>query len=251
MNYECFDVSIDEGVATVTINRPPVNAQNTTFRHEIIEIFDQLSDHEEVRVVVLTASGTIFSAGADLKERSDFRTERGQYVRHNRLTRESLNAITDCSKPVIAAINGPAIGAGFGLAIAADIVICSDTTYVQMPEVNYGLNGGGRTLEAYFPRALARYMYFTAAKLSADELLKYGVVTEVLPAERLQARAQEIAAIIKSKSPIAIERAKYAFNHGAEMPYRDAYRFEQGITAELSKLAETQQAQQEFAHKGN
>lgn len=249
MSFDCFDVSVAEGVATVTMNRPPVNAQNRAFREEITEIFDGFSDDPDVRVIILTGSGKVFSAGADLKERVDVTAERGRYIRHNRVTRESFYAITDCAKPVIAAVNGPAIGAGFGLATHADMAICSDTTYAQMPEVDFGLNGGGRTLERFFPRAVARYLYFTAAKIPAEDLLRFGVVSEVVSQDRLMPRAQEIAAVVASKNPQALERAKYAFNTGAELPFRDAYRFEQSITAELSKAKETQLAQQAFGQK--
>src|SRR6267154_6193094 len=107
--YECFKVEVADYVATVTLARPPVNAQNRRFREEITAIFDTLSDRTDVRAVVLTGAGKIFSAGADLKERPGLSEEVGAYPRHNRLVRESFNAVMECEKPVIAAINGAAI----------------------------------------------------------------------------------------------------------------------------------------------
>ena len=122
-SYECFKVDVADFVATVRLSRPPVNAQNRRFREEIISIFDALSDRPDVRAVVLTGEGRTFSAGADLKERPGLSQEIGAYARHNRLVRESFNAVMECEKPVIAAINGAAIGAGCVLALCCDILI--------------------------------------------------------------------------------------------------------------------------------
>ena len=122
-SYECFKVDVADFVATVRLSRPPVNAQNRRFREEIISIFDALSDRTDVRAVVLTGEGKTFSAGADLKERPGLSQEIGAYPRHNRLVRESFNAVMECEKPIIAAINGAAIGAGCVLALCCDILI--------------------------------------------------------------------------------------------------------------------------------
>jgi enoyl-CoA hydratase len=108
--YESFRVEVVDFVATVTLDRPPVNAQNRAFREELITIFDSLSDRPDVRAVVLTGAGKTFSAGADLKERPALSGEIGAYPRHNRIVRESFNAVMECEKPVVAAINGAAIG---------------------------------------------------------------------------------------------------------------------------------------------
>lgn len=113
MDYTCFRLNVDEGIAVVTFDRPPVNAQNRLSREEFVHLFDTLSDRDDVRVVILTAAGHVFSAGADVKERIDLAKEAGDYPRHNRLTREFFYAASDCQKPVIVAVNGPAIGAGF------------------------------------------------------------------------------------------------------------------------------------------
>ena len=125
-SYECFKVDVADFVATVRLSRPPVNAQNRRFREEIISIFDALSDRPDVRAVVLTGEGKTFSAGADLKERPGLSQEIGAYAQHNRLVRESFNAVMECEKPIVAAINGAAIGAGCVLALCCDILIASE-----------------------------------------------------------------------------------------------------------------------------
>src|SRR5215212_8130467 len=107
-----FEVA--DHIAVVTLNRPPVNAVNAAMRHRLIEIFDAITDRDDVRVAVLTGNGKVFCAGADLKDRPD-PTSPGAFWQHNRTTRETGNAIKECTKPVIAAVNGAALGAGFGL----------------------------------------------------------------------------------------------------------------------------------------
>ncbi len=141
-SYECLTVDVADFVATVTLARPPVNAQNRRFREEIIAVFDSLNDRTDVRAVVLTGGGKTFSAGADLKERPGLSEDVGVYPRHNRIVRESFNAVMECEKPVIAAINGAAIGAGCVLALCCDILIAAESAYLAMTEVDVGLAGG-------------------------------------------------------------------------------------------------------------
>lgn len=247
MEYECFRVECDpDGVATVTFDRPPVNAQNRRSREEVTAIFDELSDTDEVRAVILTGAGHVFSAGADIKERRGIQAERGDYLRHNRLTREAFFAISACAKPVIAAINGPAIGAGFAFAACSDILICADDAYIQMPELDRGLAGGIKFLEEHFPRTFVRYLFLTGEKIHAPELLRLGVVCDVTPRGELLDRAREIARMIAAKSPVAVAKAKAAFGAVKDMSLVDGYRYEQGITIELSRTADAREAQSAF-----
>ena len=109
-DLEQFKLEVSDGIATVVFDRPPVNAQNRQSREEFIQLFDALSDRDDVRVVILTGTGNMFSAGADIKERVDLVHEPGDYIRNNRLVREFFYAASDCAKPVIAAINGPGSG---------------------------------------------------------------------------------------------------------------------------------------------
>ena len=165
MDLTQFRLDVADGIATVTFDRPPVNAQNRRTREELIMVFDAISDRDDIRVAILTATGNMFSAGADLKERVDLVHEPGDYVRHNRLVREFFYAVTDCTKPVIAAVNGPAIGAGFVLMLACDIMIASDNAYFSMPEINVGLAGGARFLMEHVGRSRTRAMYLTGRRV--------------------------------------------------------------------------------------
>ena len=248
MDLEQFRVSVADRVATVTFDRPPVNAQNRRTREEITFVFDTLSDDPAVNCVILTGAGKVFSAGADIRERVGMAAERGDYIRHNRLTRESFYAIRDCTKPVICAVNGPAIGAGFALMANCDILLAADSAYVQMPEIDVGLAGGAKFLEL-FPRSKARLMFFTGRRVPADELYRIGVIEACLPPDALLPAAREIAAEIAAKSPVALERVKHAFNVVEEMPLRDGYRFEQGVSAGLSGTEDAREAQRAFVEK--
>ncbi len=249
MQYETLDIQIADKIAVVTLNRPPVNAQNAKMRTELTEAFDVLSDLEDVAVVVLTGSGKVFSAGADIRERPNLGATPGAYGRHNRIVRESHNALVECSKPIIAAINGPAMGAGFGLIMACDIWVASTDAFVSMPEINVGLAGGVSFLQKYFSRSRARRMFYTGMKVDAQELYRLGLVEACLPPEQLMPYAMDIAREIAGKSPIALRLAKEAARMTEVMPLREAYRYEQSNTVFLSKTEDAREAQLAFLEK--
>lgn len=241
MRSDTVLLEVTDYIAVVTLNRPPVNAINWEMRDRIIEIFDQINDRNDIRVAVLTAHGKIFCAGADLKQRPD-PNEPGAYWRHNRLTRETGNAIKECFKPVIAAVNGAALGAGFGLMAACDIMLAAEEAVFGMPEIDVGLAGGGAMLRELVGRSKMRRMFFTGQRVPAAELYRLGVIEAALPADKLLPEAMAIAAEIATKSPLGIKYAKTSANMVELMPPRDAYRFEQNFTYELSKTEDAKEA---------
>ena len=249
MSYETLDLNVESGIAVVTLNRPPVNAQNAQLRSEIIEVFDSFNDREDVKVVVLTGAGKVFSGGADISERPNLGATPGAYWRHNRLVRESSNAISECSKPVICAVNGPAIGAGFGMMTACDIWIASNTAVFAMTEINVGLAGGTAMLQSIFGKSRARRMFFTGMRIDANEMYRLGLIEASLPPEELMPYTMELAREIAAKAPIALRYAKEASQVTAVMPRREGYRFEQNITVALSKTQDTAEAQLAFKEK--
>ncbi|MGG5807672.1 enoyl-CoA hydratase/isomerase family protein [Falsiroseomonas sp. CW058] len=240
---------LSDGIATITLDRPPVNAQNRRLRDELIRLFDACSDRDDVRCVVLTGAGGTFSAGADIKERVGLVQEPGDYIAHNRVTREFFYAPMDCLKPVICAANGPAIGAGFALMLSCDILLAADSCWVQMPELDVGLAGGAKFLSEHFSRSRARMMFFTGRRVPAAELHRLGIVEEVMPRDALLPAAMAMAREIAQKSPVAVRQAKRSFNVVESMPYREAYRFEQTITEDLSRTEDAKEAQRAFVEK--
>jgi enoyl-CoA hydratase len=248
-SYECLKLDVADFVATVSLARPPVNAQNRRFREEIIAMFDALSDRSDVRAVVLTGEGKTFSAGADLKERPALGDAIGAYPRHNRIVRESFNAVMECEKPVIAAINGAAIGAGCVLALCCDILIAAEGAFLAMTEVDVGLAGGVSHVRRFFRESDARLLIYTARRMYGPDLYRMGVVSACVPADSLLNTAQGIAREIAAKSPLAVRAAKRSFNVTEDMPLRDAYRFEQSQTVALASSEDTKEAQRAFAEK--
>lgn len=248
-NLQRFGVEIADHIATVTIKAPPVNAQDRLFREEIIRLFDILSDAAEVRVIVLTGDGRAFSAGADLRERPALAEEPGGYGRHNRLVRASFDVVMECTKPVIAAVNGAAIGAGCVLALCCDILLVAEEAYLSMTEVDFGLAGGVRHVLRAFSPSDARLAIYTARRLTGAELYRMNVASVCVPRDRLLDEAMEIARTIAGKVPLAVVAAKRSFGLTEEMPLRDGYRYEQTQTAALATTEDTKEAQRAFAEK--
>lgn len=249
MSNQFIKVDVANYIATVVMDRPPVNAQNSQFREEIIAAFDSFNDRDDVRVVVLTGVGKYFSAGADVKQRAGVTREPGDYWKVNRLAREYANSIRECEKPVIAAVNGYALGAGFGLMSACDIMLASDDAQFAMPEIDVGLAGGAAMLNRLVGRSMGRYLLFTGRRIKASELYRLGVLVACVPRDQLMAEAMAIATELAAKSPLALRYAKQSYNVCENMPQRDGYRFEQGVTVTLSKSDDAKEAQRAFVEK--
>jgi enoyl-CoA hydratase len=249
MEFELIKTTVEDHVATVVMDRPKVNAQNTRFREEIIAAFDSLNDRDDVRVAILTGIGNVFSAGADIAERGSLAAEAGGFWRHNRRTREAPNSIRECFKPVIAAVNGPALGAGFHIAYSCDIILASDNAVFGMPEIDVGLAGGASILHRTFSRSRGRRLFYTGYRMPAAEMYRLGAIECCVPREQLMDEAMKIAREIAGKSPLAIRMAKEAYNVVEAMPEREAYRFEQNMTFALSKTEDSKEAQRAFMEK--
>ncbi|WP_252105898.1 MULTISPECIES: enoyl-CoA hydratase/isomerase family protein [unclassified Halomonas] len=248
MVEEVVKLEVVDRVAVVTMDRQPVNALSREMRRQIVATFDEISARDDIRCAVLTGAGRVFCAGADLKERPD-QDIPGDFLEHNRITRETTNAIRECSKPVVAAVNGTALGAGMGLMAACDILYASDNATFGMPEINVGLAGGAAMLRTLFGRSTMRRMFFTGQRLTAQELMRKGVIEDALPADELLPVVMELAKEIASKAPLATIYAKRAANMVELMPQRDAYRFEQDFTMALARTDDAREARMAFLEK--
>ncbi|MFP3706540.1 enoyl-CoA hydratase/isomerase family protein [Paraburkholderia tropica] len=242
-------LEVENGVALVLLNRPEVkNALSRAMRRRLIAVFDEISSREDIHCAVLSGAGTAFCAGADLRDRPNPDLP-GDFLDHNRWTRETGNAIKECAKPVIAAVNGAALGAGLGLMASCDIMYASENAVFAMPEINVGLAGGASMLRTLFGRSTVRRMFFTGDRLTAHDLLRRNVLEDVLPPEQLMPHVMELARRIASKSPIAIVQAKKAANFVDQMPQREAYRHEQDITMMLARTEDAKEARAAFLEK--
>jgi enoyl-CoA hydratase/carnithine racemase len=244
-------VTIDSHIAIVTMDNPPVNAQSRSFTEEMVLAFDRISEMPEVRCAILTGAGHVFSAGADIKARAATAATQapGDALAHLRRGRESFNAIYDCRKPVIAALNGPALGAGLALAASCDILVAAETASLGLPEVDVGLLGGGRHAMRLFGHSRTRRMMLTGYRVPAPELLRLGVIEACVPLDQLMSSALGLAREIAAKSPVATRLAKHALNAIEWSSLRDGYRFEQEMTAELGRYEDSREAMRAFVEK--
>lgn len=249
MQNNLIKTEIADHIAVVTMSNPPVNAYSRDFAEELIEVFDELNDTPDVRVIIITGQGKIFSAGADIKSRGNIGEIKGETYRHLRRTREVANCIMECNKPVIAAVNGPALGAGMGPVTNADIILASDNAFFALPEIDIGLMGGAKHTMRIFPHSLARRMILTGYRLPAEEAYRRGIIEACVPLDQLMEEAMKIARSIASKSPKALSLAKRAINTVETMPLRDGYRFEQNLTVEMTRHEDSKEAMRAFLEK--
>lgn len=247
--YTALDVTIADGVATILLANPPVNALSTEMMNELCWVLDRISETPEVRAVVLSGQGKIFCAGADLKSRGETIKGPGDLPQHSRRTRECFHAIRECAKPVVGAINGAALGAGLAIVASCDILIAASTAVVGLPEINVGLLGGGRHGMRLFGHSRLRRMMLTGLRVDGDELYRLGIVEASVPADALMDRAMELARELASKSPLATVLAKQTLNAIEDMSLRDGYRYEQDMTAAIAKTADAQEALLAFLEK--
>lgn len=245
--FETIRLDVASHVATVTIMRPPVNAQNNKFRDELVEVIDHLGDRPDVRAIILTGDGKAFSAGADLSERPT--QAPGRYTHHNRRVRSSFDCLLECQKPVIAAVNGAAVGAGCVTALCCDIIIASENAFLQMPEVNVGLAGGVSHVRRHFSESDARLLIFTGRRVYGPDLLRMNVVSACVAPDALLECARDMAFEIAAASPSAVRAAKTSFKVTEGMSIYDGYRFEQSLTKTLSTSEDTEEAMAAFREK--
>jgi enoyl-CoA hydratase len=207
------------GMATITINRP--QAMNALNEETIPEILSRLQDAEKdenVRVIVITGAGEkAFCAGLDLKPMRDINVIKA--VETSKRGQKLTLAIEELGKPVIAAINGYALGGGLELAMACDIRIASEKARIGQPEVNVGLIpgwGGTQRLPRLVGKGIAKELIFTGKMIDAKTAERIGLVNVVVPTDELMSTVEELAKVIMSKPPIAIRLAKELINSSIE-----------------------------------
>jgi 2-(1,2-epoxy-1,2-dihydrophenyl)acetyl-CoA isomerase len=216
-SYETIRVDVADAVATITLNRPEsLNALNATMRAELLAAVKAAGRDDAIRAVVLTGEGRGFCSGADLRGGSDERDFRRVLTdAYNPL----ITAIRELPKPVIAAVNGVAAGAGVSLALACDLVYAADDARFIQAFVRIGLvpdSGSTRTLVRALGRHRAARLIFSGEPLSAAEAHAAGLVAELAPADQLAAVAHAAAAKLAAAPTRAIALAKRAINHAED-----------------------------------
>ncbi len=213
-------LGVDGPIATVTLNRPEVlHALNAPMFDELERVFAALDADDSVRVVLLTGAGErAFAAGADIRGLTETDAESGRKVSDR--GQAVMRQIELCRKPVIACVNGAALGGGCELAMACTLRIASDTAKMGLPEVKLGLipgYGGTQRLVRLVGRGAALKMMLTGVLVGAEEALRLGLVQEVAPAAELMARARALATVIAGMAPLAVEGVLEAVEHGSSL----------------------------------
>lgn len=234
MEFENVLINIKDAVATVTINRPKaLNALNKDTLQEMLVCFEELGRDQSVRVVIITGSGEkSFVAGADISFMQSLDAIDGKAF--GRLGHKVMSTIENLPQPVIAAINGFALGGGCELAISCDMRFASDNAKFGQPEVNLGVIpgfGGTQRLSRLVGKGLANELVFSGNMIDAKEACRIGLVNRVIPQDKLMEECVELAEKIASRGPVAVRLCKEAVNNGMEMDLARACAYEGDLFA--------------------
>jgi enoyl-CoA hydratase/carnithine racemase len=237
-----------DGVLVLTINRPERrNAIDLPTAEAIARALDELDDSPDLRAGVLTGAGGFFSAGMDLKAYA----QTGE--RPITASRGGLGIIRrPPSKPLIAAVEGPAMGGGFELALACDLIVASERSMFALPEVKRGqvaAGGGAIRLAQRLPHHLALELLLTGDPLPASRALELGLVNRVVPAEQVLATAVELARAVARNAPLAVAATKRIVAETRTLDFDDAYALQEPIAKPVRKSADAQEGARAFAEK--
>lgn len=253
MPYETLLLSIEDHIATVTLNRPKVlNALNATMLRELDELFSAIDIDKTVRVILLRgAGGKAFAAGADISELDGVDAAYGEQLAGS--THRIFRRIETFGKPVIACIGGFALGGGCELAMACTLRLAASTARLGQPEIKLALipgYGGTQRLPRLVGRGAALRMILTGAIIDAAEALRIGLVDEVVPVDSdLTTRATELAQILAGMPPLAIAAAIEAVDRGANLPLDEALALEASIFGRLCATEDKREGTRAFLEK--
>ena len=252
MSYENVKTEVRDGILFLTIERPKVlNALNAATVEEIYKVFADARDDNNVKAIIVTGGGEkAFVAGADINELAQKTpmtgketSERGQFI---------FSFIERFPKPVIAAINGFALGGGCELALACHIRIASEKAQIGLPEVTLGIipgYGGTQRMARLLGKAKALELICTGDRVGAAEAERIGLVNKVVPADQLMSAAEEMARKIMSRGPLAIRAAIEAVMSGSEMPMQEGQFLEATLFGLLCASEDTKEGMNAFLEK--
>jgi enoyl-CoA hydratase/carnithine racemase len=231
--YEFIIYEKADRVAWITLNRPEaMNAQSDGLRMELVDALEQASEDEDVFVVVITGSGEkAFSAGADVAQ---YVTRVPSYVVSQKYILRPFELIRNMTKPVVAMVNGLALGAGCELMISCDIIIAAEDVKIGQTEVRVGLipgGGGTQVLPRLVGEKKAKELIFTGRMISATEAMNLGIINQVVPREELREATQKLLDELLRNSPAIIGLAKIAINRSLEIPLQAGMSYERDLFA--------------------
>jgi enoyl-CoA hydratase len=251
MKYETILYEVSDGIALVTINRPDVlNALNLQVLADLRDAVARIRDDAAAKVVILTGAGRSFVAGADIAQMSGFGVRDG--MRFGDLGHAVLSGLEALDKPVLAAVNGFALGGGTELSLACDFVYASTKAKFGQPEVNLGIIpgfGGTQRLARTVGMNKARELIYTGDVISAEEAKRIGLVAEIFEPDELLAKVREKAQLIMGKGPVAIAAAKRVMNKGVDLSLDAALELEKQAFAALFGTEDQKEGMKAFVEK--
>lgn len=244
-------LTISHHVARITLHYPPANVLNLSVLKELELVLNEVEEDEYVRVVIMTGTGRFFCAGADINELAHLNTVHGGSefaVRGQSL----FSRIERSEKPVLAAINGTCVGGGLELALACHIRVAAAGVLLGLPEIKLGLIpgfGGTQRMPRVVGVSKAAEMILTGESLSAEEALRIGLVSRVVPPHELMARAEAVAALITVRGKTAVESALHAIRGGLDIPLSEGLAREAELFGRLCTTPDKQEAVRAFLEK--
>jgi len=228
MAYNTLLLEIADGIALLKVNRPQaMNALNQEVLLELLAAFQSLEKDENVRVIILTGEGKAFVAGADIKEMVSLTAHEAR--RFSKIGHSVMETMGSIGKPIIAAVNGFALGGGMELALACDFICASDDAKFGQPEINLGLIpgfGGTQRLARLIGKAKAKELIYTGQMIGSQEAKELGIVNKVFPAGDLLAVAKKAASTIASKGAWTLRLAKSAIEAGYDLDIKSGCQIE-------------------------
>jgi len=245
-------MEFDGPFATITVDRPrSLNALDTRTLQELEKAAGELARREQLRGVILTGAGEkAFVAGADIAEMQGMDADKARHF--GALGHRVMDAIAALPVPVVAAVNGFALGGGCELALACDIIYASENAKFGLPEVSLGILpgfGGTQRLTRLVGRARAKELIFTGEMIDAAKAKEIGLALDVVPLARLLPHARTALERIAKKGPLAVRRAKEAIDRGADLELADGNRIEREVFSDLFGTADRQEGMQAFLEK--
>ena len=231
MTYKTLKYEVNGHIAKITINRPEaLNALNSEVLDELNLLLDDVKSNKDLRVAILTGEGRSFVAGADIKEMSTLSAIEGKEFGNKGLS--VFRKLETLPIPVIAQINGFALGGGCEIAMSCDFRIASDKALFGQPEVGLGITpgfAGTQRLQRLVGPGFAKYLIYTANNIKADKALEIGLVQEVVEADKLEETVQKLAEKIAANAPIAVRASKEAINVGGQVDIDSALKVEENL----------------------
>lgn len=245
------NLEVSGGVGTIRLDRPPMNALNTSIQDRLRELAEEAARREDIRAVILYGGEKVFAAGADIKEMREM--DHAAMVVRSRALQESFTAVARIPKPVVAAVTGYALGGGCELALCADFRIAADNAKLGQPEILLGLipgAGGTQRLARLVGPSRAKDLIFTGRQVGAEEALSIGLVDRVVPAAEVYEQALAWAAKLAQGPALALRAAKESVDTGLETDLETGLAIERNWFAGLFATEDRERGMRSFVEEG-